>query len=153
MKMLKSWLNGSRMLPPWLALAILLGMQLASLPFLFKIHFNNAGDIYSPPDAPIIQLRESLFREFPNDDALIALFEGDELYSARRFWPRSIALRKKMETHPSVDRVLTLTTIEHIDATDDGFAVSLLVDPDDLDSAHALPMEGARAGRHLCARA
>jgi len=37
-----------------------------------------------------------------------------------------------METHPSVDRVLTLTTIEHIDATDDGFAVSLLVDPDDL---------------------
>jgi hypothetical protein len=39
---------------------------------------------------------------------------------------------RKLETHPSVDRVLTLTTIEHIDATDDGFAVSLLVDPDDL---------------------
>ena len=27
--MLKSWLNGSRMLPPWLALAILIGIQLA----------------------------------------------------------------------------------------------------------------------------
>ncbi|MDP2056230.1 MAG: RND transporter, partial [Thiobacillus sp.] len=79
--MLKPWLNGSRMLPPWLALAILLGLQLASLPFLLNIHFNNAGDIYSPADAPIIQLRESLFREFPSDEALIVLFEGDALFS------------------------------------------------------------------------
>ena len=38
-----------------------------------------------------------------------------------------------MQAHPSVDRVLTLTTVEHIDATDDGFAVSLLIDPDELD--------------------
>jgi len=41
------------------------------LPFVFNLHFNNAGDIYSPPDAPIIKLRESLFKEFPNDEALI----------------------------------------------------------------------------------
>jgi hypothetical protein len=124
-------MNGSRMLPPWLALAILLGLLLGSLPFLFKIHFNNAGDIYSPPDAPIIQLRESLFREFPSDEALIALFEGDDLY-APEFLGALDRVARKLETHPSVDRVLTLTTIEHIDATDDGFAVSLLVDPDDL---------------------
>ena len=63
--MLKSWLNGSRMLPPWLALAILLGIQLVSIPFLLKLHFNNAGDIYSPPDAPIIKLRESCSRNSP----------------------------------------------------------------------------------------
>jgi hypothetical protein len=129
--MLKAWINGSRMLPPWLALAILLGLQAASLPFLLKIHFNNAGDIYSPADAPIIQLRESLFREFPSDDALIALFEGDALFSPA-FLGALDRVAKKMDAHPSVDRVLTLTTIEHIDATDDGFAVSLLVDPDDL---------------------
>ena len=131
MQMLKSWLDGSRMLSPWLALAFLLGLQLASLPFLFKIHFNNSGDIYSPADAPVIQLRESLFREFPSDDAVIALFEGDELFSPA-FLGALDRVAKKMETHPSVDRVLTLTTIEHIDATADGFAVSLLVDPDDL---------------------
>ena len=131
MHMLKAWVNGSHMLPPWLALAILLGLQLASLPFLFNIHFNNSGDIYSPADAPVIQLRESLFREFPSDDALIALFEGDELFSPA-FLGALDRVAKKMETHPSVDRVITLTTIEHIDATDDGFAVSLLVDPDDL---------------------
>lgn len=129
--MLTPWLNGSRMLPPWLALVILLGLQLASLPFLLRIHFNNAGDIYSPPDAPIIQLRESLFREFPNDEALIALFEGDALFSPA-FLAALDRVARKMEAHPSVDRVLTLTTIEHIDATDDGFAVSLLVDPGDL---------------------
>jgi len=129
--MLKAWMNGNRMLPPWLALVILLGLQMASLPFLLKIHFNNAADIYSPPDAPIIQLRESLFREFPNDEALIALFEGGSLYSPA-FLAALNRVAQKLETHPSVDRVLTLTTVEHIDATDDGFAVSLLVDPDDL---------------------
>ena len=133
MRMLTAWINGSRMLPPWLALAILLGLQLASLPFLLNIHFNNSGDIYSPADAPIIQLRESLFREFPSDDALITLFEGDALFSPA-FLSALDRVARKMETHPSVDRVLTLTTIEHIDATDDGFAVSLLVDPDDLAS-------------------
>lgn len=131
MQILKAWMNGSRMLPPWLALAILLGLILGSLPFLFKIHFNNAGDIYSPPDAPIIQLRESLFREFPSDEALIALFEGDDLYGPEFLGALDRVVRK-LEAHPSVDRVLTVTTIEHIDATDDGFAVSLLVDPDDL---------------------
>ncbi|MGB9128022.1 MAG: MMPL family transporter [Thiobacillus sp.] len=129
--MLKAWINGSRMLPPWLALAILLGLQAASLPFLLNIHFNNAGDIYSPADAPIIQLRESLFREFPSDEALIALFEGDELFSPA-FLGALDRVAKKLESHPSVDRVLTLTTVEHIDATDDGFEVALLVDPDDL---------------------
>ena len=129
--MLKSWVNGRRMLPPWLALAILLGLQAISLPFLFNIHFNNAGDIYSPADAPIIQLRESLFREFPSDEALIALFEGDELFGPA-FLGALDRVAKKMELHPSVDRVLTLTTIEHIDATDDGFEVALLVDPDEL---------------------
>jgi hypothetical protein len=130
-QILKAWVNGSRMLPPWLALAILLGLQLASLPFLFNIHFNNAGDIYSPPDAPIIQLRESLFKEFPSDEALIALFEGDDLYGPE-FLGALDRVAQRLEAHPSVDRVLTVTTIEHIDATDDGFAVSLLVDPDDL---------------------
>ncbi len=129
--MLKSWFNGSRMLPPWLALAILLGLQLAALPFLLKIHFNNSGDIYSPPDAPIIQLRESLFKEFPNDDTVIALFEGDAIYTPE-FLAALDRTAKKMAALPLVDRVLTLTTVEHIDATDDGFAVSLLVDPKNL---------------------
>ena len=126
--MLKSWIDGSRMLPPWLALAILLGIQLVSIPFLLKLHFNNAPDIYSPPDSPTIQLRESLFKEFPNDEAIIALFEGDDLYDPAFLAALDRAARK-MAAHPAVDRVLTLTTVEHIDATDDGFAVSLLVDP------------------------
>ena len=132
---LKSWLTGDRipMLSPWLALALMLGLQLASVPFLLKIHFNNAGDIYSPSDAPIIQLRNSLFREFPGDEALITLFEGDTLFEPA-FLNALNRVAEKLEQHPSVDRVLTLTTVEHIDASDDGFSVSLLVDPRKLDS-------------------
>ncbi len=78
-------------------------------------------------------MRESLFREFPSDDALIALFEGDNLFSPD-FLASLHRVARKMEQHPSVDRVLTLTTVEHIDATDDGFAVSLLIDPKHLDA-------------------
>lgn len=148
MTMSASWINGRRMLPPWLALAILLGLLLASLPFLFKIHFNNAGDIYSPPDAPIIQLRESLFREFPSDEALIALFEGDGLYGPE-FLAALHRVAEKMEAHPSVDRVLTLTTVEHIDATDDGFEVALLVDPDDLEARSSEEWKGRVLGDAL----
>jgi predicted RND superfamily exporter protein len=133
MAILKSWLQGHRLLPPWLALAILLGLQLGALPFLFKIHFNNAGEIYSPPDSPIIQLRESLFREFPTDDALITLFEGDDLFEPE-FLAALHRVAQTMEAHPSVDRVLTLTTVEHIDATEDGFAVERLIDPKKLDA-------------------
>jgi predicted RND superfamily exporter protein len=128
---LKHWINGTRMLPPWLALGIMLFILLGSLPFVFKLHFNNAGDIYSPPDAPIIQLRKSLFKEFPNDETLIALFEGDQLYTPA-FLSALNRVAHRMERNPDVDRVLTLTTVEHIDATDDGFAVTLLVDPNKL---------------------
>ncbi len=128
MKWLQPWIEGKRMLPPWVALAILLGIQLVSIPFLLKLHFNNAPDIYSPPNSPTIQLRESLFKEFPNDEAVIALFEGDDLYTPA-FLAALDRAAKKMAALPTVDRVLTLTTVEHIDATDDGFEVSLLIDP------------------------
>lgn len=128
MKLLQPWIDGKRMLPPWLALAILLGIQLASIPFLLKLHFNNAPDIYSPPDSSTIQLRESLFKEFPNDETIIALFEGNDLYTPA-FLAALDRVTRKMAALPEVDRVLTLTTIEHIDTTDDGFAVSLLIDP------------------------
>jgi hypothetical protein len=127
---LKAWLSGNRipMLPPWLALTLLLGIQLVSLPFVLQLHFNNAPDIYSPSDSSTIQLRESLFKEFPNDEAVIVLFEDDSLYTPT-FLAALDRVAKRMARHPSVDRVLTLTTLEHIDTTDDGFAVSLLVDP------------------------
>ncbi|MBT9566940.1 MAG: MMPL family transporter [Thiobacillus sp.] len=135
MQTLKEWLIGDRipMLPPWVALGLLLGIQVLSVPFLLKLHFNNAGDIYSPADAPIIQLREALFKEFPGDEALIALFEGDTLFEPA-FLKALNRVAQKLEQHPSVDRVLTLTTVEHIDSSDDGFSVSLLVDPKKLES-------------------
>lgn len=131
MGFLAPWINGRRMLPPWLAAGLLLALLFGSLPFLFKIHFNNAGDIYSPPDAPIIQLRESLFREFPTDDVLIVLFEGKDLY-APPFLAALDRVARTMQAHPAVDRVLAVTTVEHIEATEDGFAVTRLIDPDDL---------------------
>lgn len=140
-------LTGDRipMLPPWLALGLLLGIQAVSIPFLLKIHFNNAGDIYSPPDAPIIELRQSLFKEFPGDEALIALFEGDRLFEPA-FLGALNRVARTLEDHPSVDRVLTLTTVEHIESSDDGFSVSPLVDARKLDSRTPAEWEARALG-------
>lgn len=127
METLKSWVNGQRMLPPWVALGITLVILAVSIPYVLRLHFNNAPDIYSPSDSSTIQLRASLFKEFPNDETIVVLFEGDDLYTPA-FLSALDRVARTMQRHPSVDRVLTLTTVEHLEATDDGFAVSPLVD-------------------------
>ena len=133
METLKAWFDGRRMLSPWVAMGIMLAILAVSIPFLLRLHFNNAPDIYSPADSPTIQLRTSLFKEFPNDETIVVLFEGDDLYTPA-FLSALDRLAKRMQRHPSVDRVLTLTTVEHLDSTDEGFSVSPLIDARKLQS-------------------
>lgn len=133
METLKAWFDGRRMLSPWVAMGIMLAILAVSIPFLLRLHFNNAPDIYSPADSPTIQLRTSLFKEFPNDETIVVLFEGDDLYTPG-FLSALDRLAKRMQRHPSVDRVLTLTTVEHLDSTDEGFSVSPLIDARKLQS-------------------
>ncbi len=119
-------------IPGWLALGILIAIHLVAIPFALRLHFNNVPDIYSPKDAPAILLRQDLLKEFPNDEVAIALFEGKNLYSPD-FLAALHRVAGRMEKHANVDRVLSLTTIEHIQATGEGFEVQPLVDPDALD--------------------
>lgn len=113
-------------------MSILIAIHLVAIPFALQLHFNNVPDIYSPKDAPAIQLRQDLLREFPSDEVAIALFEGKNLYTPN-FLAALHRVVQQMEKHPNVDRVLSLTTVEHIQATDEGFEVQPLIDPDALD--------------------
>lgn len=109
------------------ALLILVALQLAGGYFAIGLRLNNAPEVYYPADAPAVMLRDELRGEFPSDEVLTVLFQGGDLYSAR-FLKRLDALVGALEGHPLVDRVTTVTTLEKISATDDGFSVAPLID-------------------------
>lgn len=92
-----------------------------------KLHFNNAMEVYFPADSAALQLRERLRRDFPSDELLTVLLRGSDLYAASTM-QRLDRLVADLGRHPLVDRVTTVTSIERLSATDDGFAVSWLVD-------------------------
>ena len=117
--------------PLALALVVLIHVVAATV-LLLKLQFNNAPEAYYPEDAAAVQLRNELREDFPSDELLTVLFRVDAPFNAD-FLRRIDELADTLERHALVDRVLTLTTVEKISATDDGFEVALLVDPDTLE--------------------
>ncbi|ROR34734.1 efflux RND transporter permease subunit [Inmirania thermothiophila] len=132
-------MTGPRLLPPRLALALLLGLLvLAALP-LRGLRLDNTPPVYYPPDAPAVVLDRRLRALFPDDASLFVLLEGGDLLAPAGVARIDRAVRA-IEALPGVDRVLAVTTVEHIGAAEDGFAVERLLDP-----ANPLPAEAARA--------
>ncbi len=114
-----------------LALAIVIVIHVVSGFFILKLHFNNSPEVYYPSNAPAVKLRNELRRDFPSDESLTILFHGNNLFS-QDFLRRINTLVHKLEKHPLVDRVSTVTSVEKISATEDGFSVGLLINPDQL---------------------
>ena len=117
-----------------LALALVVLIHVVSAVALLKLNFNNAPEVYYPDDSPAVILRNQLRADFPSDEVLTVLFRSDQLYS-QDFLQRLNLLAESLGKHPLVDRVMTATTVEKIAATDDGFEVRLLIDPEQLDDA------------------
>lgn len=120
------------MLPWQVAVGLIAGICIASL-FLIVNHIqlNNAPELYFPPNSPAVVLEESIRKEFPNDEFLIGVFAGPDLFSAE-FLTALDKVAKQIQKHKLVDRVFTVTTADHIAATEDGFAVETLIDPNTL---------------------
>ncbi len=119
---------------PWHVCAILIAsIHLISGAFLFRLDLNNAPELYFPENAPATMLDRELRTEFPNDEILIALFSGHELYSAS-FLAALDRIGRRLETLPDVDRVFSITTVDHIAGSADGFVVERLIDIETLDS-------------------
>jgi hypothetical protein len=117
-----------------LALAMVVVIHLVSGFFLLKLHFNNSPEAYYADDSPAVIVRNALRHDFPSDEALTILFRGNDLY-APDFLKRLNILTRALEKHPLVDRVLTVSSVEKISGTEDGFSVGLLIDPDHLPQA------------------
>jgi predicted RND superfamily exporter protein len=112
---------------PRLALALLLLLVLGPGPLLLKVKLDNAPEAYFPEDAPAVVFDRELRQTFPQDQVLVALFQGEALYG-EDFLTRLDGLVKTLEAEPAIDRVLAVTTVDQIRATIDGFRVETLID-------------------------
>ncbi len=118
------------------ALALIVLIHVVGAALLLRLELNNAPELYFPQDAPATVLERELRAEFPNDEILIGLFAGDDLYAA----PTLAALDRiaaRMEAHPDVDRVFSVTRVDHIAGSADGFVVEPLIDVGRLDEGSA----------------
>lgn len=114
---------------PWpVALLIVLGLHAGSIWVLPSLHLNNSPEVYYRGDSPAVQLRDQLRKEFPSDELLTVVFQGPDLYS-RDVLMRLESLSRSLEEHPLVDRVTSVTTMERISGSADGFSIERLVDP------------------------
>jgi hypothetical protein len=113
---------------PWpVALILVILINALSLTQLPNLRLNNAPEVYYEPGSPAVVLRDKLRRDFPSDELLTVVFQGDDLYG-RDFLTRLDGLTRKLQAHPMVDRVTSVTTMERISGTADGFAIEPLVD-------------------------
>ncbi|OOG27245.1 RND transporter [Thioalkalivibrio denitrificans] len=109
--------------------ALVLLLALATLPggLLLKLELNNAPEIYFPLASPAVQFESALREEFPLDEVLVVLLEGDDLFDDVSLAAMEQVVRT-LQAHPRVDRVLALSTLDHIRGTADGFTVEPLLD-------------------------
>ncbi|MEO7244331.1 MAG: MMPL family transporter [Rubrivivax sp.] len=99
-----------------------------------RIHLNNAPEVYYPKASASVALRDRLREDFPGDEVLTVLFTGKDLYTPA-FLERLDRLAGVLEKHPLVDKVSSVTRLERIGGTSDGFSVERLVDVRKLEGA------------------
>ena len=120
--------DGRYRLLPWpVALLIVVAIHVASLWLLPRLVLNNAPEVYYQGESPAVQLRDSLRRDFPSDEALTVIFQGPDLYS-RNVLSRLDELGSILSRNPLVERVISVTTMERVSGSEDGFAVGPLID-------------------------
>ncbi|MCM8567011.1 efflux RND transporter permease subunit [Thauera linaloolentis] len=126
------------------ALAIIIAVHLVCGALLLRLDLNNAPGLYFPEDSPASVLERELRAQFPNDEFLVGLFSDDRIYSAQTV-AAIHRLVERLGRHADVDRVFSVTSVDHIAGSADGFVVEPLVDADGL----ADETEEARRARVL----
>lgn len=122
---------------PWkLYFSIVFLLLFTVLPnaLLLKLDINNAPKVYLPSDAPSVLIDNRLRQKFPNDQAILLLFEGVALYSDG-FLEAFDSLAETLESNPLVQKVFSVTNQDHIGGTEDGFIVEPLIDVSSLEES------------------
>ena len=127
------WLYGRqpgmrhRMLAWPVAMAIVVAVHAVSALLLMRLEFNNSLEVYFSEGEPSVVLRDALRRDFPNDEVLTVILQGQDLYT-RDFLVRLDRLASTLQRHPLVERVTTVTSMERVSGSSDGFSVGKLID-------------------------
>ena len=125
----------------WLSAALLLLFTLGSVALLPGITINNVPAVYLPADAEAVVIDRQLRELFPNDQGMVLLFETPDLFSDR-FLDELDELTESLASHPDIEKVASVTAQDHIEGSEDGFAVETLLSPD---RVAALDIEQRRA--------
>lgn len=123
---------------PWrhyLSLLFLALFTVLPSTLLLKLNINNAPDAYFPDDEPAVVIDRELRTRFPNDQVFVLLFEGVALFSDG-FLEAYDSLGRKLEGLDAIDKVVSVTTQDHIAGTQDDFIVERLIDTNKLDAYH-----------------
>ena len=115
-----------KILPYWLAITLLILLFAVPMLFISKVQPDNRAEVFFPEDAPVRILEDELRKQFPEDDVLIVLFSGADLY-ADPFIKNFETVVNKLEKEPLIERVLSMTTMDHIKGSEDGFIVEFLL--------------------------
>lgn len=109
------------------AAGFLIIFTIVPVAFISKLEINNAPRVYLPPDAPAVLVDDKLRKEFPSDQGFVLLFEGENIFSDSFLLALS-ELTEELESIPDIEKVVSVTSQEHISGTDDGFSVEPLID-------------------------
>lgn len=123
---------------PWAMYAsVAILLLFSSLPglLLTQLNINNAPHVYFPPDEPGVIVNNALRESFPEDEVVLLVFDGVALYSDG-FLVALNDLADELSYHPMIRKVRTVTTVDHISGSFDGFSVEPLIDVDLLEETH-----------------
>lgn len=121
-----------RFCPPWIGIAVLAALMVLPGPILMEMELNNAPEAYFPEDAPAVLADNRVRGAFPEDQIIVALLSGDDIYEAE-WLTRLDAASRQLERLEAIERVLSVTQADHIIPTAEGFAVETLVNAREVD--------------------
>ena len=124
---------------PWaLYFSVAFLVLFSTLPplLLTKLNINNSPRVYFPAHAPAVLVDNALREKFPTDQVVVMMFEGVALFSDE-FLEAFDQVAQELEAHPQINKVLTVTTQDHISGSEDGFTVEPLLGIDVLDDSHS----------------
>lgn len=118
-------LRARRLVPAGCILLIAILLCAPIVPIL-DLGINNVPQVYLPENAPAVEIDKEIRSLFPNDQGMAFLFEGPDIYGDQ-FLSNLEALTASLERLPRVQKVLSVTRQEHIEANEDGFSVEALL--------------------------
>ena len=121
-----------RILPTWLAVTIALLLLIVPIPWIVDLEFDNHVESFFSEDSSTMKLEKKLRTEFPEDEVLIILFGGNELYN-KSFLKKLEAMTQDLSEHEIIDKVISVFSVERVIGDTQGFYTEPLLSLEDIE--------------------